>query len=63
MNVKATLTGWWCDWTHGGGVIHRDELGRINWQCRKCGRWSPNPVPLKDEEAMTTRDIEREAGR
>ncbi len=62
MNLKETLTGWWCDWWHGDGTITRDALGRINWQCHRCGRWSV-PVPLKDEEAMTTRDIEREEGR
>jgi hypothetical protein len=64
MNLRETLTRWWCDWTHGGGVIRRDEQGRINWQCGRCGRWSPNPVPLDDEyqlglEEALRRDAER----
>lgn len=54
---SAWLRGLWCDLTHGGGGIQRDSLGRINWQCRKCGRWSPNPVPLHDERAMTDQHI------
>ena len=42
----------WCSWFHGGGDIRRDSLGRINWQCRKCGRWS-DPVPLDHEKKLT----------
>lgn len=38
-----------CQWLHGGGDIKRDEQGRINWQCRRCGRWSSHPVP-RDKE-------------
>jgi hypothetical protein len=38
----------WCSWTHGGGVIKRDHLDRINWQCSKCGRWA-DAVSLEDE--------------
>lgn len=64
MNSSATLTGWiaeqWCAWTHGGGIIKRDDQGRINWQCSKCGRWA-EPVPLRDEADMIDRDIERRA--
>ncbi len=41
----------WCSLTHGGGFILRDPLGRINWQCKKCGRWA-NPVPLNDEKRV-----------
>ena len=41
----------WCSWTHGGGHIERDSLGRINWQCQRCGRWH-DPVPVADEAAM-----------
>jgi len=41
----------WCDLMHGGGSVIRDELGRINWQCKKCGRWA-NPVPHGDERRM-----------
>jgi hypothetical protein len=43
----------WCDWTHGGGSVERDELGRINWQCRKCKRWGKHPVPLRSEKSAT----------
>lgn len=39
----------WCGLAHGGGQIKRDEQGRINWQCNKCGRWSGHPVPLAEE--------------
>jgi hypothetical protein len=37
----------WCSWFHGGGDVKRDAQDRINWQCRKCGRWS---VPVTQEE-------------
>ena len=37
----------WCSWFHGGGDIKRDAQDRINWQCRKCGRWS---VPVETQE-------------
>jgi hypothetical protein len=53
MNLKAMLTRWWCDWTHGGGDIKRDLSDRINWQCRKCGRWSEHPVPTVKEYLTT----------
>lgn len=43
----------WCSFAHDGGRIKRDSLGRINWQCDKCGRWSRHPVPLGDERAAT----------
>lgn len=43
----------WCELTHGGGKIERDEQGRINWQCSTCGRWSRYPVEL-DAEWKTT---------
>ena len=46
-----------CDWTHGGGRILRDDQGRINWRCDKCGRWSDSPVPLDDERRQTDADI------
>ena len=63
-NSSARLTGWiaeqWCAWTHGGGTIQRDEIGRINWQCSRCGRWSV-PVPLQYEDAVINADIERRA--
>ena len=50
-----------CSWTHGGGHIKRDSQGRINWQCQKCGRWA-DPVPLEQEQRMTTRAIEAAHG-
>lgn len=43
----------WCNWTHGGGRLLRDAQGRINWCCGKCGRWSDNPVPHKQERLQT----------
>lgn len=45
-----------CSWFHGGGDIKRDELGRINWQCRKCGRWA-DLIPLEVEHRQTAKDI------
>lgn len=45
-----------CSWFHGGGDIKRDELGRINWQCRKCGRWA-DPIPQEVEQRQTAKDI------
>ena len=40
-----------CDWFHGGGYVLRDQLGRVNWQCARCGRWA-NPVPEEGENEM-----------
>jgi hypothetical protein len=40
-----------CAYFHGGGRIKRDAVGRINWQCDKCGRWA-DPVPLEEEEKI-----------
>jgi hypothetical protein len=52
---------WWrrvkCAMGHGGGTIRRDVLGRINWQCDSCGRWSDHPVSLKTERLNTDRDL------
>ena len=45
-----------CSWFHGGGSVKRDESGRINWQCKKCGRWA-EPVPLDVEHRQTTKQI------
>ena len=56
--VHAWLSTLWCDWTHGGGRIERDHLGRINWRCAKCGRWSDSPVSRVDEDATVLRDLE-----
>jgi hypothetical protein len=51
----------WCSWFHGGGDIKRDRQDRINWQCRKCGRWA-TPVTLK-EEAVVIRAAIRARGK
>jgi len=45
----ATWRKMWCAWFHGGGRLHRNNKGRLNWRCDKCGRWSDYPVSLKDE--------------
>lgn len=45
----------WCSWFHGGD-IKRDCYGRINWQCRECGRWGV-PVDAQTERLMIERDI------
>ena len=52
------LNDLWCDWTHGGGKIERDELGRINWRCSKCGRWSDDPTPLKTERSICGKELD-----
>ncbi len=71
MNWPAFWRGFWrgitlapagfidllCAVTHGGGKIKRDSMGRINWQCNKCGRWSPYPVPLEDEHDVINRRL------
>ena len=46
----------WCSYTHRGGQIDRDSLGRINWQCCKCGRWA-HPVREIEEIEMTNKQI------
>lgn len=52
QNLRDGIAAEWCSLTHGGGWVMRDPLGRINWQCQKCGRWS-DPVPLTEEAAAT----------
>lgn len=47
------LKNMWCDLTHGGGRIERDDMDRINWRCAKCGRWSDHPVSHEDERRQT----------
>lgn len=47
----------WCSWLHGGGDIHRDDQGRINWKCHKCGRWSDHPVPIEEEKRVVEREM------
>lgn len=53
--MSAWIKRLWCQWTHGGGTIERDDMGRINWRCAKCGRWSDKPVPLEDEAKFLSR--------
>ena len=53
----------WCDLFHGGGTIERDSLGRINWQCKKCGSWSRYPIPLDVEKEVVDHDIASYKGR
>jgi hypothetical protein len=61
------MQDWWariiCRWLHGGGDISRDEQGRINWRCRKCGRWSDNPVPLDEERRTVDNAIAKDAAK
>jgi Zn-finger protein len=54
---RAWVKRKWCEATHGGGEISRDDHGRINWQCVKCGRWHDHPVSLEDEQRMTARAL------
>lgn len=54
-----------CGWLHGGGDIKRDDSGRINWRCRKCGGWA-DPIPLATENAAidaAMKDADREGER
>lgn len=46
-----------CNWLHGGGYILRDARGRINWRCRKCGRWSDQPVTKVEERHSVDRAL------
>lgn len=52
----------WCSWTHGGGHVVRDPLGRINWRCAKCGLWCV-PVGISYEIGMTNAAIAERAKR
>ena len=52
MNLRE----WWCSWFHGGGNIKSDCYDRINWQCRKCGRWA-QPVDKQTEDLIINADI------
>lgn len=38
--MRDWLKALWCELTHSGGWIMRDPSGRVNWQCKKCGRWA-----------------------
>lgn len=55
--MRAWIAKIWCSWTHGGGDITRDEQGRINWRCRKCGRWSDYPVSHEEERRVSEREM------
>lgn len=56
--MSTFLKRFWCDWFHGGGDIKRDKRDRINWQCRKCGRWA-DPVTPGDEVAVASAGLEQ----
>lgn len=56
MSAADWIAKQWCSWTHGGGDIKRDLQGRINWQCRKCGRWA-DPVSHETEARVIATDI------
>jgi len=43
-------------WRFHDGDIKRDCYGRINWQCRDCGRWG-EPVDAQTERLMIERDV------
>lgn len=45
----------WCNLAHGDGQVKRDSLGRINWQCSKCGRWM-SPVTPEEEASVVEAD-------
>ena len=45
----------WCRWFHRG-TIKRDPLGRVNWQCSNCGRWS-TPIPEAEEYTVFLMDM------
>ena len=57
--IARGLTKLWCEWTHGGGLLHRDGQDRLNWRCSKCGRWSDNPLPVRDEILAVRAELER----
>ena len=58
MSIHTTTMNWVCSWLHGGGDIKRDSQGRINWQCRKCGRWS-DAIPIADENYLVEKELKR----
>lgn len=57
MKLKKIFKNFICDWFHGGGDVKRDPQNRINWQCRKCGRWSSQPVELETENRIINSHI------
>ena len=58
MDLTTVIKNLWCDLTHGGGEIRRDLDWKINWQCKKCGRWA-DPVETKTEQAVIEYDIRK----
>ncbi len=62
MSIFVRIKSAVCELTHGGGMVKRDPLGRINWQCSTCGRWSGHPVNHDVERYVVDREIaERQA--
>lgn len=53
----------WCAWVHVGGDVRRDHNGRINWQCRQCGRWSDEPITPEDENWVLDNELAKYAKR
>lgn len=53
------IKSFWCQLTHGGGRVKRDDQGRINWQCSKCGRWGDHPVEPEIERYVVQREIQK----
>ena len=51
-----------CNLFGHGGHVKRDPLGRINWQCAKCGRWS-DPVDPEVERRVVDRELEADRTR
>lgn len=60
QTLREKVAAAWCHLFHSGR-IDRDHLGRINWRCAMCGRWSDHPVPLDEERAVIDAMIQ-EAG-
>ena len=57
--LKEMIAIFICDFLHSGGRIKRDDLGRINWQCDTCMRWSSNPVSIRDETLQVNMQINK----
>ena len=54
---KDALKKWWCNLTHGGGHINRDDTGRLNWRCVKCRRWHDRQITRAEERRMSNRAL------
>ena len=59
LKAKEVISIFVCDLLHSGGRIKRDDLGRINWQCDTCMRWSSKPVPIRDETLQVNMQISK----